>query len=342
MSAGPRTLRFGILSTADIAIRKVIPGMRRSVLGEVVAIASREGTRAKVVADQLGIPRAHDSYEALLADANVDAVYIPLPNHLHAVWTIAAARAGKHVLCEKPLAMTAVDARRMADAAQAAGVHLMEAFMYRHHPSWLAALELVADGRIGTMTAVQSWFSYYNDDQANIRNIRSVGGGALYDIGCYNVSLSRLLFGSEPIDVSAALERDPIGGTDIQTSAMLRFETGVATFTCSTRLETDQRVHIYGTDGRISIDIPFNIPPDRATRIHLTHGGDAPVAPATETFTFEPQDPYAAEVDAFASAILEGRPTPVPPSDAVANLRVIERIFAAAERGADYGSALPS
>jgi predicted dehydrogenase len=347
MSAEPGTLRFGILSTADIAVRKVIPGMRRSTRGEVVAIASRDGERARVVADQLGIPRSHASYEALLADPEVDAVYIPLPNHLHAEWAIAAVAAGKHVLCEKPLAMTAADAQRMADAAQDAGVHLMEAFMYRHHPSWLATVELVASGRIGTLTSVQSWFSYYNDDQANIRNIRAVGGGALYDIGCYNVSLSRLLFASEPIDVAASLQRDPIGGTDIQTSAILRFETGVATFTCSTRLEADQRVHIYGTDGRISIDIPFNIPPDRPTRIHLTHGGDAPVAPATETFTFETQDPYAAEVDAFAGAILEGRPTPVPAADAVANLRVIERIFAAAEGGpgqggADQGRALPS
>jgi len=325
------TLRFGILSTADIAVRKVIPGMRRSALGEVVAIASRDGERAAAVAHELRIPRAHGSYEALLADPDVDAVYIPLPNHLHAEWAIAAVQAGKHVLCEKPLAMTSADAERMEAAASAAGVHLMEAFMYRHHPSWLAALDLVATGRIGTLRAVHSWFSYANDDPTNIRNIRTMGGGALYDIGCYNVSLSRLLFCAEPVSVAATLERDPVGGTDVLTSALLHFPTGVATFTCSTRLESDQQVHIYGTSGRISIDIPFNIPPDRPTRIHLTHGGEPPVAPDTETFMFEPLDPYAAEVDAFAGAILDGRPTPVPAADAVANLRVIERIFAAAE-----------
>lgn len=203
--------------------------------------------------------------------------------------------------------------------------------MYRHHPSWVAAVELVRAGRIGRLTTVQSWFSYYNDDPVNIRNIAAVGGGALYDIGCYNVSLSRLLFDAEPVDVQAAITRDAATGTDTLTSALLRFEDGLATFTCSTRVETDQRVHIYGTDGRISIDIPFNIPPQLPTRIHLVRGGDPPVAPATETFTFEPADPYAAEVDALSSAILEGRPTPVPVDDAVANLRVIERIFAAGE-----------
>ena len=172
-------------------------------------------TRRRAVADALGIPRAHGSYEALLADPDVDAVYIPLPNHLHAEWTIAAARAGKHVLCEKPLAMTAADAERMAAACDAAGVRLMEAFMYRHHPSWVAVRELVASGRIGRLAAVQSWFSYFNDDPPNIRNIREVGGGALYDIGCYNVNLSRMLFGGEPTRIQASIERDPATGVDV-------------------------------------------------------------------------------------------------------------------------------
>jgi predicted dehydrogenase len=324
-------LRWGVMSTADIARKKVIPGMRRASRTQVVAIASRDEPRARAVAEELGIPRAHGSYEALLADPDVDAVYIPLPNHLHAEWAIAAARAGKHVLCEKPLAMTAADAERMAAAADSAGVHLMEAFMYRHHPSWVAAIELVRAGRIGTLRSVQSWFSYYNDDPTNIRNIREVGGGALYDIGCYNVSLSRLVFDAEPVDVQASVTRDAGTGTDILTSAILRFESGVATFTCSTRAEPDQHVHIVGDDGRITIDIPFNIPPTLPTRIHLTRGGDPPVAPETETFTFEPADPYGVEVEAFSSAVLDGRPTPVPASDAVANLRVIERIFAVGE-----------
>jgi predicted dehydrogenase len=323
-------VRWGILSTANIATQKVVPGIRRAARTEVVAIASRDAALARSWADRLGIPTAHGSYEPLLADPDVDAVYIPLPNHLHKEWSIAAARAGKHVLCEKPLAMTAADAEAMIEAAEAAGVHLMEAFMYRHHPSWVAVRELVASGRIGRLAAIQSWFSYFNDDASNIRNILDFGGGALYDIGCYCANLSRMLFGGEPVRVTSAIRRDPTDGTDVLTSAILEFEAGIASFTCSTRTETDQRVHIYGDAGRISIGIPFNVPPDRPTTISLTAGGDPPVAPATEVITFETKDPYAAEAEAFASALLDGGPTPVPPADAVANLRVIEAIFAAA------------
>ena len=329
------TLRWGILSTANIATEKVIPGIRRAARNEIVAIASRDGETARRVADRLAIPRAHGSYEALLADPDVDAVYIPLPNHLHAEWSIAAARAGKHVLCEKPLALTAADAARMIEAAEAAGVHLMEAFMYRHHPSWVAVRELVASGRIGTLTAVQSWFGFHNDDAANIRNIRDFGGGALYDVGCYCVNLSRMLFGGEPVRIEGAVVRDGAAGdgVDILTTGLLEFEGGLASFGCSIRTEPDQRVDVYGSDGRISIGIPFNIPPDRPTQVFVTKGGDPPVAPATETLTFETKDPYAAEAERFAEAVLDGLPTPVPPSDAVANLRVIERLFASADAG---------
>ncbi len=329
MSPTTDRVRWGILSTADIALRKVIPGMRRSPRSEVAAIASREDGRAAEAAARLGIPRSHGSYEALLADPGIDAVYIPLPNHLHAEWAIAAARAGKHVLCEKPLALDAAQAQTIVDAAREAGVLLMEAFMYRQHPSWIAACELVASGRIGRLQAVDSWFSYHNDDPANIRNVAEMGGGALYDIGCYSVNLSRMLFGSEPTGVQATITRDRGLGVDTTTSAILEFEGGVATFTCSTRTETDQRVDIYGTDGRISIEIPFNIPPDRPTRIFLTAGGDAPVAPATETIVFDVADPYACEADRFADAVLDGVPLPVEPDDAVANMRVIDAIFAA-------------
>jgi predicted dehydrogenase len=323
-------LRIGVLSTADIAIKKVIPGMRRAARVEVAAIASRDGDQARAVAGRLDIPRAHGTYDALLADPDIDAVYIPLPNHLHAEWTIAAARAGKHVLCEKPLALTAADAERMVEACDAAGVRLMEAFMYRHHPSWVAVRDLVESGRIGRLAAVRSWFSYYNDDPANIRNIREYGGGALYDIGCYNVNLSRLLFGSEPTRIRASIERDPVTGVDVLTSAILDFGDGSATFTCGTRIETDQRVDIYGTTGRISIGIPFNIPPDRPTQVFVTAGGDPPVAPATEVIEFPTADPYGVEADVFAAAMLDGTPLPFAADDAVANLRVIEAIFAAA------------
>ena len=325
-------LRWGILSTADIARRKVVPGMRKAARCEITAIASRDEATVRRVAAELEIPRAHASYEALLADPEVDAVYIPLPNHLHAEWTIAAVQAGKHVLCEKPLAMTAADAERMVGAAEAAGVQLMEAFMYRLHPSWLKVHELVRSGRIGPLTSVQSWFSYYNDDATNIRNIRDAGGGALFDIGSYCVNLSRWLFGAEPDDVQAAIRRDPELGVDTLTTGILSFADGFASFTCSTRAEDDQRVHIYGTRGRISIGIPFNIPPDRPTEVYVAAGGDPPVAPDVEVLTFPTADPYTVEAEQFAAAVLGGTPLPLPPRDAVANLRVIERIFAAAER----------
>ena len=332
-SGGARSrLRIGVLSTANIAVSKVIPGMRRSALVDVVAIASRDVGRAETVARELAIPRTHGSYEALLGDAEVDAVYIPLPNHLHAEWAIAALRAGKAVLCEKPIAMTADEAQGMVDVAQETRVPLMEAFMYRQHPSWVAVRELVASGRIGRLRAVDSWFSYYNDDPGNIRNIGEFGGGALYDIGCYTINLSRMLFGGEPDEVLGRVVRDPALGVDVLTSAILGFGEGTATFTVSTRVETDQRVHLYGDRGRIAVDIPFNIPPDRPTRVRVIAGGEPPVAPGEDVLEFATADPYAAEVDAFAAAVLDGRPVPVPPEDAVANLRIIERVFAVGGR----------
>jgi predicted dehydrogenase len=211
----------------------------------------------------------------------------------------------------------------------------MEAFMYRLHPSWVAVRELIAAGRIGRLQTVQSWFSYYNDDPRNIRNMAAAGGGALMDIGCYSVNLSRMLFGAEPERVEAAMLRDPDQEVDVLTSALLVFPGGgTATFTCSTRSETDQRVHVYGTDGHISVGIPFNIPPDRPTEVFLTHGGEPPVAPDVERFTFETADPYGVEADAFADAALDGAPLPTAPEDAVANMRVIERIVEAAGRTA--------
>ena len=322
-------LRWGILSTANIARTKVIPGMRRAARSRIVAIASRDLAQARAAAAEAGIPVAHGSYEALIADPEVDAVYIPLPNHPHAEWTIAAVRAGKHVLCEKPLALTSADAERMVAAAQASGMTLMEAFMYRLHPSWVAVRDLVASGRIGRLVSVQSWFSYFNDDPDNIRNIREFGGGALYDIGCYCVNLSRMLFGTEPVRIQGSVTRDPVTGIDTLTSGILGFADGVATFTCAIRAEPDQRVHIYGTEGRISIDIPFNIPPDRPTYVTVASGGDPPVNPAIERLAFETADPYTVETEQFAAAVLDGLPAPVPPTDAIANLRVIERLVEA-------------
>jgi predicted dehydrogenase len=323
-----------VLSTAGIAREKWIPGVRRAPQrrGDVVAIASRDAESARRAADELEIRRAHGSYEALLADPEVDAVYIPLPNHLHLEWTLAALRAGKHVLCEKPLALTSADAAAMVEAADRAGVRLMEAFMYRLHPSWLAVRDLVASGRIGRLQTIQSWFSYYNDDPTNIRNIRSAGGGALMDIGCYSINLSRMLYGSEPTRVLGTVRRETPNGVDVLTSGTLEFAGGgLATFTCSIRSETDQRVHVYGTEGHISVGIPFNIPPDRPTHVFVTHGGEPPVAPHVERLTFDTADPYGVEADAFAATVLDGAPMPIEASDAVANMRVIERVLEAAE-----------
>jgi predicted dehydrogenase len=325
-----KVLRWGIVSTANIGVRKVIPASQKAKRCEVVAIASRDGERAARVAGELGIPRAHGGYEALLADPEVDAVYIPLPNNDHAAWTIAAARAGKHVLCEKPLAMTVAEAERMVEACASEGVVLMEAFMYRLHPSWEAVRDLVASGRIGRLRAVQSWFSYYNDDPRNIRNVPELGGGALYDIGCYCINLSRMLFEDEPTGTEASVTRDATG-TDVLASAILAFDDGVAAFTCSTRAEADQRVHIYGTEGRISIGLPFNIPPDRPAEITVTSGGDPPANPDSETLTFPAADMYTIQAERFANAALDGRPLPIPPEDAIGNIRVIEAIFRAGD-----------
>ena len=324
-------VRWGILSTANIGVRKVIPATQKAERCDVVAIASRDGERAARTAAELRIPRPYEGYEALLSDPDLDAVYIPLPNSEHAAWTIAAARAGKHVLCEKPLAMTAAEAEEMVRACANEGVLLMEAFMYRLHPSWEAVRDLVASGRIGRLRAVQSWFSYFNDDLGNIRNVPELGGGALYDIGCYSINLSRMLVGGEPTGIEASVTRDATG-TDVLTSAILAFDDGVATFTCSTRAEPDQRVHIYGTDGRISIAIPFNIPPDRPTEVFVTSGGDPPVSPDTQTLTFEPADIYTIQAERFANAVLDDRPLPIPPDDAIENMRVIEAIFRGGDR----------
>lgn len=325
-------VRWGVLSTADIGLNKVIPAMGRAEISQVEAIASRSSEKAEVAAAKLGIPRAYGSYRELFADPEIEAVYVPLPNKLHPEWTKAAAAAGKHVLCEKPLAMTSVEAREMIDACDEAGVLLMEAFMYRLHPMWVKTKELVDSGAIGELRSVQTIFSYFNVDPANIRNIPEVGGGALYDIGCYAVNVARMLFASEPTEVKASVRRDDRLGTDVVTSALLDFDGRHATFVCSTQMEPHQRVEILGTRGRIVVEIPFNIPPDRSTRILLVAGGDPPVDPEIEVHEFPADNAYAIEADAFSRAIRTASPAPVPPIDAVANLEVIERIFADAAR----------
>jgi predicted dehydrogenase len=323
-----RKVSWGILSTADIGLAKVIPAMLRSEMSSVTALASRSSERAAGAAARLGISKSYGTYEELLADPEIEAVYIPLPNHMHAEWTIAAAEAGKHVLCEKPLAMSSDVAREMASACDRAGVKLMEAFMYRLHPLWKRTFEMVGSGAIGELRSMQAVFSYFNDDPTNIRNIPEVGGGALYDIGCYPINAARLLFGSEPTGVKGVIERDPTLGTDIVSSVILDFDGCHASFICSTQMEPDQRVDIHGTGGRLTLEIPFNIPPDVPARLFSHTSGSEP-----EIQEMPVADQYTIQADAFSRAIREDGPVPVDPADAVANLEVIERIFADAEQG---------
>lgn len=318
-------VRWGVLSTANIGTKKVLPAMQRGERCEIVAIASRDEATARATAAQFGIPRAYGSYEALLADPEIDAIYNPLPNHLHVHWSIKALEAGKHVLCEKPIALSAADARELvAVAAQYPHLKVMEAFMYRFHPQWQRAREIVASGGVGDLKTITSFFSYYNDDPTNIRNRAEVGGGGLMDIGCYNISLSRFLFDAEPSRVLGIIEYDPQFGTDRLASGILDFGRGTATFTCATQLSPYQRANVHGTEGRVEIEIPVNAPPDAACRIWHQRGG------AIEEITFDVVDQYTLQGDAFAAAVLDDTPVPTPLADAVANMRVIEALVASA------------
>jgi predicted dehydrogenase len=322
-------VRWGVLSTARIGTEKVIPAMQRGALCEVAAIASRSLETARATADRLGIPKAYGSYAELLADPDIDAIYNPLPNHLHVPLSVEALRAGKHVLCEKPIALTAAEAQTLMDEGRRhPQLKLMEAFMYRHHPQWRRAVQIVAEGGVGELRTVHSFFSYYNADPGNIRNQPEIGGGGLMDIGCYNISLSRLLFEAEPRRVCGVLEYDPQLGTDRLASGLLDFGRGTASFTCSTQLTAYQRVNIYGTEGRIEIEIPFNAPPDRPCRMWHQRGG------SVEEIVFDVVDQYTVQGDLFSRAVLDDAPVPTPIEDAVANMRVIEAVVASARQGA--------
>src|SRR6267378_3393008 len=267
-------VRWGVLGTAKIALEKVIPGMRGSALAQVVAIASRDIAKARAAASDLGIPRAYGSYQELIDDPDIDAIYNPLPNHLHVPWSIRAAEQGKHVLCEKPIALTAREARELLDTRDRTGVQIGEAFMVRTHPQWLEVKEIVASGTIGELRLIAGHFSYYRRDPGDIRSRVEWGGGALLDVGCYPITIARWLFGAEPAEVVGLIERDPEMRVDRLTSGLLRFETGQATFSCATQLVPYQTMQIFGTSGRIAIEIPFNAPPRDECRIFVDDGGD--------------------------------------------------------------------
>lgn len=320
-------IRWGILGVAKIATQKVIPAMQKGALCEIAAIASRDISRAKEAAELLGIPKAYGSYEELLADDEIDAIYNPLPNHLHVSWTTFAAQAGKHVLCEKPIALSAAEAELLVQARDTHKVLIGEAFMVHTHPQWLRAIEILKSGEIGNLRAFNFVFSYDNRDPHNIRNIREIGGGALMDIGCYPIHTSRWVFDAEPKRVSCLMERDPVFDTDRLVSAILDYPQGQAVFTCSTQMTPHQRAQIFGEKGYIEIEIPVNAPPDAETRIFVK------TAAGLRTETIPTCDQYTIQGDAFSKAISDGSPVPVTVEDAVCNMAVIDALFRSAESG---------
>jgi predicted dehydrogenase len=316
-----KKIRWGVLSTAKIGTEKVIPAMQLGEYCKFTAIASRQLEKAQAAARRLSIEKAYGSYEELLADCDVDAVYLPLPNHLHVPWAIKALKAGKHVLCEKPLGLNAAEAQELLEASRKfPRLKVMEAFMYRHHPQWQWVKKRVSEGKIGELRTIQSFFSYYNSDPNNIRNKADTGGGGLMDIGCYCISLSRFIFGAEPRRVCGIREEDPEMKVDRLTSGILEFASGTSTFTCATQLVPYQRVNIFGTKGRIEIEIPFNAPPDRPCKIW--HGDDARI----EEVILEICNQYTIQGDLFSRAVLEDREVPTPLEDAVANMQVIDAL----------------
>lgn len=315
-------IRWGVLSTAKIGVTKVIPGLQKSNFCEVVAISSREEGKAQDAAQKLGIPKAYASYEALLADPEIDAIYNPLPNHLHIPWTIKALEAGKHVLCEKPIGLNADETKVLFNKTQEyPRLKVMEAFMYRFHLQWMKAKALVKSGAIGEVKTIQSFFSYYNDDPRNIRNMPDIGGGGLMDIGCYCISFGRFLFDEEPERVIGLLEYDPTLHVDRLASGILDFPDGkTTTFTCSTQLMPYQRCMIFGMDGYIDIEIPVNAPPDASTRLWLVTKTER------KEIVFDVTDQYAEQGTAFSKAIIENIETPTPLIDALGNMKVIDAI----------------
>jgi predicted dehydrogenase len=328
-----KDISWGILSTANIGIEHVIPAIQDTPRCKVVAIASRGIDRARAVADQLGIEKAYGTYEELLADPSIDVIYNPLPNHLHVPWTIRAMEAGKHVLCEKPIALTAQEAKQLVKVRERTGKLVAEAFMVRFHPQWQRAREIVQSGLVGDVKAIQTFFSYFNTDPENVRNMASIGGGGLYDIGCYAIATARFIYGSEPERVIGSFEKDPTFGTDRLCGALAVFPEGRhLNFICSTQLVPYQRVQICGTLGRIEIEIPFNAPNRSICRLFVDDGSDLR-GTGIRTEEFPICDQYSLQASAFARAALGEVPWPYPIEDAVCNMRVIDALLLSAESG---------
>ena len=327
----PGKVKWGVLGVAGIAVRKVIPGMQKGAWSEIAAIASRDARKAEDAAKSLGIPKAYGSYEELLADPEIEAIYNPLPNHLHVPWSIQAAEAGKHVLCEKPLSLSVDEAKTLLSVRDRTGVKIGEAFMVKTHPQWLRVHDLIQKGVVGNLRSIVGAFSYFNRDPQNVRNIPEWGGGGLMDIGCYPITTSRFIFGEEPVRVAGLIERDPDFQTDRLTSALMEFPSGHSLFTCSTQLVAYQRMQFLGTKGRIEIKIPFNAPNDRPCELLIDDGRDV-FGGGIITETIPTCDQYTIQGDAFSMAIRDGADVPVPLEDAIANMAVIEAVFRSAER----------
>jgi predicted dehydrogenase len=326
-------VRWGVLGVSRIATTKVIPAMQQVVLSQILGIASRNRAKAEEAAHSLGIPKAYGSYEEMLADPEIEAVYNPLPNHLHVPWSIRAAEAGKHVLCEKPVGMNSAEALKLIDVRDRTGVTMGEGFMVQTHPQWVRAMELVRSGHIGQLRSAVGTFGYFKLDPGNVRNVREYGGGGLMDIGCYPIKTSRMVFGEEPKRVSATIVRDPrFGGIDILTTAILDYPSGHCIFTCSTQVVANQSMQFYGTTGRIEMEIPFNPFGGEASRIRIDAGGDLRGS-GIRVEEFPPCDQYTIEGDLFSRAIREHTAPPVPLEDALKNMAVIDAVFRSAETG---------
>ena len=325
-------IRWGILSTANIGMQKVTPAIQASLSSEVVAIASRDAAKARAAADQLGIARAYGSYEELFADPEIDAIYNPLPNHLHVPMTLAAARAGKHVLCEKPIALSAAEAEQLRDIPK--GIVFMEAFMVRFHPQWARIREIIRSGELGEVRSINAIFTYHNVDPANVRNQADIGGGGIMDIGCYPITAGRYFFESEPSRVVSLVERDPAFGTDRLASVMADFGGGrQLSFTCSTQAAPHQRVQVFGTKAKAEIIIPFNAPANMPTAITIDVSGTVDGSLARREI-LPACDQYTEQAEAFAQAVLGKAPLPYGVEDAIATMRVIDAIFDSEKTGA--------
>lgn len=325
-------VKWGVLGVANIAVKKVIPAMQNGEWCEITGIASRDLSKAQAAAAQLNIPKAYGSYDELISDPEIEAIYNPLPNNLHVEWTIKAAEAGKHVLCEKPISMTVAEALPLLAVRDKTGVKIEEAFMVRTHPQWVTTLNLIKEEAIGPIRAVEGHFSYNNQDPNNIRNIRETGGGGLMDIGCYMIFFARLIFNNEPTRVVSLIEEHPETRTDILTSALLEFPSGHATFTCGTRMVPYQRVQIHGTSGRIEVQIPCNAPPDEACKIFIDNGTELN-GRNIKTIELEVCDQYTVQGDLFSKAIREKTEPVLSLEDSIKNMAVIEAVFRSAKSG---------